>query len=447
MVYPMVADSDNIKETTSVGTDQGKRYLLLSVLLVALLVRLLYVFLLDQTEIWTPWSTLRDAYSYNENAVSIIDYGVFGYRGRPSAFHPPLYGFFLAFVYMVFGMENYFAVRIIQVLLSVCTILTIYHIAKNIFNEDVGTIAAVISSFYPLSLYFCGEIVTETLFIFLLNLSVLFLISLRTQGSVYRCFLSGMLFSLTFLCRAIIAFVPLAVLSVAFASNGTRRVFNSGSFLSGLASLIAVWTVRNYLVFHSFMPLPVTGGYTLALGATTLPYTEAMATVKERIGYNHWDIKDPRLKGKIDEARVDRQSKALARELILQNPLGYVKYISRNFQSFFLDFDFSAIETRSLAGLVSVITSILYVVIGLMAITALPLAFRQRIIWGPLFLLGLVISSALFHSLFLVGTRYRFATADYYLIILAAYSMVRLLENRPDFRRWNCLNGIAGRGY
>jgi len=412
------------------NTPRKQIILLVSALLLALLLRVGYVLHLNPAEIMTPWSTVKDAHAYNNNALSLIEFGVYGYGGRPSAFHPPLYGLFLAGVYKVFGLNNFLAVRLLQCLLSVSTVFLVYKIAKTIYDEKVGTIVAFVAAIYPFSLYFTGEMLTETLFIFLVNLSLLFLLYVRSKPSALNFFICGALFSLTILSRPVVGFIPLAILWLWVVCEGRRAAVAAKLvlFVVGLQLFIIPWSVRNYRVFNAFMPLPTTGGYTLVLGATMLPYREAQFEVKEMLGYSQWDIKNPDFQEFIDEGKFDKECKALARKLIRENPLGYSLYVAKNFLKFFLNLDFSAIRTRSLGGMLTFASSLLYAVLAICGVVGLLISFRKGILEGPLMLLLFILSSALFYSLFLVGKRYRFATVDYYLIIFSSYFYSLLIE-------------------
>lgn len=395
--------------------------LLFLALFLAISLRLGYVLSLDPTSIMTPWSTVKDAYAYNNNALSLLEHGVYGYNGRPSAFHPPLYGFFLAGIYSIFGLNNFLAVRLFQVLLSTFTVYVVYRIGRRVFNEETGIIAAFISAMYPFSLHFTGEIVTETLFVFLWTLSLLYLLYLTRKPHPYNFFLCGALFSLTILSRPVVAFIPFAILWLWIVCKSRMLVLKLLLFVIGLQVLIIPWSVRNYRVFGAFIPLPTNGGYTLALGATTLPYTEARVKVKEILGYDHSDVKNPALQEQINEAELDRKAKELAKELILENPIGYSKYVTKNFFKFFFNLDFSAINQRSFGGILSLVSSLIYLATLISAIVGVYFSFKNRILWDSLLLVSAVLSSALFYSLFLVGKRYRFATVEHCLIIFSAY--------------------------
>src|SRR5438552_1038059 len=55
-----------------------------------------------------------DGYEYLDNARSLVDTGVYGYAGRPSAFRPPAYPFFMALSLRILG-DSLTPIRIMQI--------------------------------------------------------------------------------------------------------------------------------------------------------------------------------------------------------------------------------------------------------------------------------------------------------------------------------------------
>ncbi len=142
---------------------------LLFVLAAALLLRLALLPLF-----WDQPLNIVDEQHYNRLALAILERGEFAhFPGKPTAIRPPLYPAFLAGVYKVFGAENYNAVRVIQIFISLLSGILVYSLAKKIFaREDVALLAGGIFLFYPSLVFFNYLILTETLFIFLFLLSL-----------------------------------------------------------------------------------------------------------------------------------------------------------------------------------------------------------------------------------------------------------------------------------
>ena len=66
----------------------------------------------------------------------------------PSAYTQPLYGFFLAPLYWVFG-RHWLVVGLAQTLVAVATALLVYEIGRRIASQRVGIVAAALSTLHP----------------------------------------------------------------------------------------------------------------------------------------------------------------------------------------------------------------------------------------------------------------------------------------------------------
>ena len=82
-------------------------------------------------------------------ATTLVDHGTFGFlAGVPSAYTQPLYGWFLAAIYLPFG-RSWFAVGIAQVVVAVATALVVFEIGSRLRSTGVGLVAALIATLHP----------------------------------------------------------------------------------------------------------------------------------------------------------------------------------------------------------------------------------------------------------------------------------------------------------
>ncbi|MEO0102589.1 MAG: glycosyltransferase family 39 protein, partial [candidate division WOR-3 bacterium] len=131
-----------------------------------------------------------DPLYHHQMAISILKGG---WLAETSFFRAPLYPYFLALIYKIFGI-NLFIPRIIQILIGSGSCLLVYLIGKKIFSQKVGTIAGLAASLYPLLIYFDGELLLTNLLIFLILFG--FFLFLKE-----KIFLSGLFFGLTAITR------------------------------------------------------------------------------------------------------------------------------------------------------------------------------------------------------------------------------------------------------
>lgn len=243
-----------------------KRLFLITVFIVALIIRLAYVIPIKEI----PTS---DAWEYSNIATNLVEHREYAHTpGNPTMYRAPGYPFFIALIYSLFGVKNYLAVRIIQALLGTLLCLITYFIAEKIFDERVGKWAAVISIFYSFFIYYCGALLSELLFTLLLAITILFLIKVHEAFKIKYGILSGILLGFSALTRPIIAFFPILLffwmLSIRVSSKKTLGLFII--MILFMLLIISPWTVRNYLICHDFIPLGAEGGQTLYMGNNPL---------------------------------------------------------------------------------------------------------------------------------------------------------------------------------
>jgi len=135
--------------------------LILIIFLAAFLPRLFYTFEVRELPFFrTP---IIDAKAYDTTAQKIAGGE---WIGESSFWQPPFYPYYLAVQYRIFG-HNLLIVRIIQNLLGALSCILIYLIAGNIFNRRTGILAAILGLANGVLIYYEGELLITTLYIFL----------------------------------------------------------------------------------------------------------------------------------------------------------------------------------------------------------------------------------------------------------------------------------------
>lgn len=226
------------------------------IFIIALALRLVYAFLLKTDQLYFP-----DSMQWDQIALNFLSGKGLIVGPDALAVRMPLYSIFLSGIYFIFGKSNLLAVRIIQAFISAFTCVLIYFIATSVFRdnrhkEKISRIAALISAFYPFFIYYSGAILTETLFIFLTCLIILFL-------SKKKFFLTGIFLGLAILCRAeTLLFSFLMVVGLFFFVPPKNALKNSLIILVIMFVILSPWITRNYMLFGKFVPLSTTGGWT-----------------------------------------------------------------------------------------------------------------------------------------------------------------------------------------
>ncbi len=179
----------------------------------------------------------------------------------------PLYEYFLAGIYKIFG-HNYVWVWFFQALLHAVSAWLIYKTSQIIFSDSekkrkIGLLAAGVFGFYPDLIEISAMLMTETLYLFLICLAlyVFFLYFVKLKG--YLAVLLGIAAGLAVLARPPFLFLLPIVL---FYPVSKRKFFHAGLFLFALVLIFLPWTIRNYQVYDKIMPFGAAGNYNFWIG-------------------------------------------------------------------------------------------------------------------------------------------------------------------------------------
>lgn len=214
-----------------------------------------------------------DEDGYNRLAVNILNGHGFSLQLNPpftpSCFRTPAYPVFLALIYKIFGVNNYEAVRLIQVFLMLSSALMAFIMAYIVFkNKIIAYLSLILCSFYKYpwvdsGIY--GYLMTETLTIFLITSGIFCVILLYQRDRTYLYCLAGIFFALAMLTRPANLLFPIVVaVYLAFRKPLKENYKRIILFLLVIFTLVFPWTVRNYLRFNKFiiLSIPFNGLYT-----------------------------------------------------------------------------------------------------------------------------------------------------------------------------------------
>ncbi|MBU1061219.1 MAG: glycosyltransferase family 39 protein [Candidatus Omnitrophica bacterium] len=227
------------------------------VFLAAFLIRIVYVFQVLEFPLteYSVRSQTFDQYGFDTNAL-FISQG--NWLGDGEAFEKePLYSYFLALIYRIFGYSH-FIVYIIQALLTSLGVILIFKITSHLFNRSVGYIASIILAFYSISIFYDALLLRASLVTFLNILLCYFLIKAYKDNSRLLYFISGVILGISMLTRhnMLYPFIAAFILLLPPCRAGLNLPYRVGSkniknvlifTLGGLLVLLPV-IARNYIV-------------------------------------------------------------------------------------------------------------------------------------------------------------------------------------------------------
>ena len=238
---------------------RDNRRLLAAIVLAGVAFRALYAWKFPQ---WGPGGAIPDLNWYETLAESLLKFGELRDPvGRLTAAREPGYPALLALLYSVAGGPSYRLGQVLNCVLGAGVIVLTWRLAKELFGEKAGLLAAAIAAFYPQFVYYCSTLERETFQTALFAGALLLLLRASRSPSTGRFAAAGAVLALAALTNSV--FLPAGVaLFAAAAWQGRRsrpRVRGSAAGLAALLALYALWPIRNATVFGRFI-LGINGG-------------------------------------------------------------------------------------------------------------------------------------------------------------------------------------------
>jgi hypothetical protein len=424
-------------------------------LITAVVLRLGVAVFLGDSVLGEQQRRVEDQVSYNLLARALIngkgytfeqDWYPFTLANTPTAHWSFLYPLYLAGVYSLFGYHPLIA-RLIQVV--ICGSLSIwylYRLGRRIFGETIGLVTAGLGAVYIYFIYYDATLMTEPFFI--LGILILTYLSLEMGGigqgnlgesdptgkglinlepiPLKKWVYLGVVLGLTALLRqTVILWVPFLLLWLVWIRKGKITWWGPAIALAILVCMILPWTIRNYLVYNTFLPLNSNAGF--AFYSANHP-DHGVLFDQDYVAPLPDDLID---KG-LNEAQWNTALITRGAKFILEDPQRYL-LLSLNRVTVFFNFWFSS-ESTLFSNLMRVFSYGLYLPFYLLGIY---LSWRNWRRVSLLYLFAFVYSAM--HILIWASTRYRLPidAAMMPLAGLAVHSLWHRMRSRAGARLAN----------
>ncbi len=238
---------------------------------VALVVRLIVI-----PFVYTDWTDpfVLDHWAFGLVARSIVTghgfANVFAPNSGPTAVLPPVYSYLLAAIFKIFGAETKASILVALSLNSVFSALTcvpVFLIAHRGFGDRVAKWAGWGWAFSPYGIYYGADWAWSTCLV-TLELACLFYWAWRLEDSARPrdWLLFGLFGGFAALSEPVVlSVVPLLALWTIYkrARSGQSWTVPLIAGAVGAIAIMSPWVIRNYEIFHRF--IPIRGGYGLEL--------------------------------------------------------------------------------------------------------------------------------------------------------------------------------------
>jgi 4-amino-4-deoxy-L-arabinose transferase-like glycosyltransferase len=182
-------------------------------------------------------------------------------------YREPVYPGFLALIYWVTGIKPFIAV-FIQILLNVFSLALIYRIVLLLFdNKEVATIAGLIFAVDIHSIFVANTLLSDTLFVFLLLLSIYYFLSGLQHKSLAKCSFSAVFIGLACLTRPVLLLYPFVLLFMIIVFYKNPLKWTSKMMVLYFAItyfLVGLWAFRNHITYGKWQ-LNTMNGYNLLM--------------------------------------------------------------------------------------------------------------------------------------------------------------------------------------
>ena len=410
------------------GVRARNKQLLTLILAAAVMIRIPIALLMGDHVSVLPG--IYDQVSYDTLARSLLDgrgysftkdWYPFTAANTPTAHWSFLYPLYLAGVYAVTGYHP-LAARLLQAIMGGALICyLVYLIGRRVADEVTGLVGAALAAVYGYFIYYNVALMTETFFIVLVLFSLYLGLELKEKPVLVRWALLGLALGMAGLLRqTVLLFVPFLLLWLFWELKKSEvHWWHFAVPIVIIVLLITPWTIRNYVVYHQFLPLNSNAGY--ALYASNHPH------LGTHWSNDHIVVPVPEDLAGQNEAELNRALTRKGMQFILADPERYL-WLTLNKTLEYFKFWPSSDSSR-ISNLNRVLSFGLYLPF---MVLGLYLSFSRWRNFVPLYLF-MVIHTGI-HLLSWPSLRYRLPV-DAILMVFAGLTIVELAKQLKTWRR------------
>ena len=360
-----------------------------------------------------PSKVLPDTYTYLK-----IGEEIFAGKIIQTPLHMPGYGIWM-FLFNFITQNNY-GVIIGDIVVSCLTVYVIYLLSYEIFKKkEISIISALIFALYPFSIFYSISALSETLFVFLLLLSILMF---------YRndFFYGSLLIILSIYIKPtpdIFAPFLILIFSLVIKKYSFKKsIFHLCIYYTLYILLLSPWWFHNWKKYDGFVRINLSGGYHLYSGNN----------IKNKTGGgiggidvdHNWSDEDIKYRG----IEFHNKFKKEAYNFIKENPKEFVNLTMIKFLRFWRIYPYTNEYKGTIYKLISTLS---YGIILILSILFIFNSKKFLRIISPL--LTIIFFTTAIHCITIASIRYRYPIEPI-LIIFASYTIYKYLKKTKIVR-------------
>jgi len=360
-----------------------------------------------------PSKVLPDTYTYLK-----IGEEIFSGKIIQTPLHMPGYGIWM-FLFNFITQNNY-GVIIGDIVVSCLTVYVIYLLSYEIFKKkEISIISALIFALYPFSIFYSISALSETLFVFLLLLSILMF---------YRndFFYGSLLIILSIYIKPtpdIFAPFLILIFSLVIKKYSFKKsIFHLCIYYTLYILLLSPWWFHNWKKYDGFVRINLSGGYHLYSGNN----------IKNKTGGgiggidvdHNWSDEDIKYRG----IEFHNKFKKEAYNFIKENPKEFVNLTMIKFLRFWRIYPYTNEYKGTIYKLISTLS---YGIILILSILFIFNSKKFLRIISPL--LTIIFFTTAIHCITIASIRYRYPIEPI-LIIFASYTIYKYLKKTKIVR-------------
>jgi 4-amino-4-deoxy-L-arabinose transferase-like glycosyltransferase len=236
------------------------------------------------------------------------------------AYRPPLFPAYLSLLILC-GVQSVVTLKLITVFVLSSSVILMYLLGRSLFGGYAGVVGAFLAAVSPWLITMPNLLMSENLFLPLFLLFLLATARAVRNPSPGAFVLAGIASGLGTLTREILIFAPLLFFIVMAVRAGRRSAVKAFAIVAACHTLvISPWTIRNYSVFHKFIPVSTNSWINLYMGNN--PRYENIYSFNWIIPEGtRWNVREQ--PGGSDEYAVMAQSRSQALAYIREHPKAF----------------------------------------------------------------------------------------------------------------------------